>query len=43
MTRAAQANAGSTGKSALWLSTTNCDNNGNAADGADKVFQIELK
>ncbi|MFI9100472.1 PQQ-dependent sugar dehydrogenase [Streptomyces fildesensis] len=31
------------GKSALWLSTTNCDNNGNAADGADKVFQIELK
>ncbi|GAA4610743.1 PQQ-dependent sugar dehydrogenase [Actinoallomurus liliacearum] len=31
------------GKNALWLSTTNCDNNGNQADGSDKVFRIDLK
>ncbi|MEV5710750.1 PQQ-dependent sugar dehydrogenase [Actinoallomurus sp. NPDC052274] len=31
------------GKNALWLSTTNCDNNGGQADGSDKVFRIDLK
>ncbi|MGP3925838.1 PQQ-dependent sugar dehydrogenase [Streptomyces sp. 8N616] len=31
------------GKNALWLSTTNADNNGGEPDGADKVFQVELK
>ncbi|MGP3981783.1 PQQ-dependent sugar dehydrogenase [Streptomyces sp. KR80] len=31
------------GKNTLWLSTTNADNNGGEPDGADKVFQIELK
>jgi hypothetical protein len=31
------------GKNALWLSTTNCDNNGNQSDGSDKVFRIDLK
>ncbi|MFI0817742.1 PQQ-dependent sugar dehydrogenase [Streptomyces sp. NPDC021098] len=31
------------GKNTLWLSTTNADNNGGEPDGADKVFQVELK
>lgn len=31
------------GKNALWLSTTNADNNGGEPDGADKVFQVELQ
>jgi glucose/arabinose dehydrogenase len=26
----------------LWLSTTNCDNNGGAADGSDKVFRLGI-
>ncbi|TPQ22882.1 PQQ-dependent sugar dehydrogenase [Streptomyces sporangiiformans] len=30
------------GKNALWLSTTNADNNGGEPDGADKVFQVDL-
>jgi glucose/arabinose dehydrogenase len=31
------------GANALWLSTTNCDNNGNQPDGSDKVFRVDLK
>ena len=31
------------GKNALWLSTTNADNNGGEPDGADKVFQVDLR
>ncbi|MFJ1991227.1 PQQ-dependent sugar dehydrogenase [Streptomyces asiaticus] len=31
------------GKNALWLSTTNADNNGGEPDGADKVFEVGLK
>jgi glucose/arabinose dehydrogenase len=31
------------GGNALWLSTTNCDNNGNQPDGSDKVFRVDLK
>jgi glucose/arabinose dehydrogenase len=30
------------GADQLWLSTTNCDNNGGAADGSDKVFRITI-
>ncbi|GGZ45178.1 PQQ-dependent sugar dehydrogenase [Streptomyces bluensis] len=30
------------GRNALWLSTTNADNNGGEPDGADKVFQVDL-
>jgi glucose/arabinose dehydrogenase len=26
----------------LWLSTTNCDNNGNQPDGSDKIFRITI-
>ncbi|MFI7293234.1 PQQ-dependent sugar dehydrogenase [Streptomyces sp. NPDC050121] len=26
----------------LWLSTTNCDNNGGAADGSDKIFRLGI-
>ncbi|MFJ3776965.1 PQQ-dependent sugar dehydrogenase [Streptomyces sp. NPDC090075] len=31
------------GADQLWLSTTNCDNNGNQADGSDKIFRIDIK
>jgi glucose/arabinose dehydrogenase len=31
------------GADALWLSTTDCDNNGNQPDGSDKVFRVDLK
>ncbi|MGW4911657.1 PQQ-dependent sugar dehydrogenase [Streptomyces sp. NPDC004270] len=31
------------GADQLWLSTTNCDNNGNEPDGSDKVFRIDIK
>ncbi|MFI1171336.1 PQQ-dependent sugar dehydrogenase [Streptomyces melanogenes] len=31
------------GEDALWLSTTNCDNNGDAPDGSDKVFKVLIK
>ena len=31
------------GGNALWLSTTNCDNNGDQPDGSDKVFRVDLK
>ncbi|MEV1066290.1 PQQ-dependent sugar dehydrogenase [Streptomyces sp. NPDC050263] len=31
------------GKNALWLATTNADNNGGEPDGADKVFQVDLQ
>ncbi|WP_431046432.1 PQQ-dependent sugar dehydrogenase [Streptomyces sp. P1-3] len=31
------------GASALWLTTTNADNNGGEPDGADKVLRIELR
>ncbi|GGO88748.1 PQQ-dependent sugar dehydrogenase [Wenjunlia tyrosinilytica] len=31
------------GKSSLWLTTTNADNNGGQPDGSDKAFQIDLK
>jgi glucose/arabinose dehydrogenase/chitodextrinase len=31
------------GANALWLSTTNCDNNGDQPDGSDKVFRVDLK
>ncbi len=27
----------------LWLSTTNCDNNGGAADGSDRIFRVEIR
>lgn len=30
------------GADQLWLSTTNCDNNGGAADGADKIFRLTI-
>lgn len=30
------------GADQLWLSTTNCDNNGGAADGSDKIFRITI-
>jgi glucose/arabinose dehydrogenase len=30
------------GADQLWLSTTNCDNNGGAADGSDKIFRISI-
>jgi glucose/arabinose dehydrogenase len=30
------------GSNALWLSTTNCDNNGNQPAGSDKVFRVDL-
>ena len=30
------------GADQLWLSTTNCDNNGGAADGADKIFRVTI-
>ncbi|MFB8177847.1 PQQ-dependent sugar dehydrogenase [Streptomyces sp. NPDC055966] len=31
------------GADELWLSTTNCDNNGNAPDGSDKIFRVTIK
>ncbi|MFC4884690.1 PQQ-dependent sugar dehydrogenase [Streptomyces beijiangensis] len=31
------------GQDALWLSTTNCDNNGNEAAGSDKIFKVAIK
>lgn len=30
------------GADQLWLSTTNCDNNGGAADGSDQVFRVTI-
>jgi glucose/arabinose dehydrogenase len=30
------------GSDALWLSTTNCDNNGGAAPGSDKIFKVTI-
>ena len=30
------------GSDQLWLSTTNCDNNGNQPDGSDKLFRINI-
>ena len=30
------------GADQLWLSTTNCDNNGGAADGSDKIFRVSI-
>ncbi|MEV8508883.1 PQQ-dependent sugar dehydrogenase [Actinoplanes sp. NPDC051475] len=30
------------GADQLWLSTTNCDNNGGAPDGSDKIFRITI-
>ncbi|MEU4925384.1 PQQ-dependent sugar dehydrogenase [Streptomyces yokosukanensis] len=30
------------GADQLWLSTTNCDNNGGAADGSDKIFRVDI-
>ncbi|MEU9543634.1 PQQ-dependent sugar dehydrogenase [Streptomyces mirabilis] len=30
------------GADQLWLSTTNCDNNGGAADGSDKIFKVSI-
>ncbi|MEV4616149.1 PQQ-dependent sugar dehydrogenase [Kitasatospora sp. NPDC049258] len=30
------------GQDQLWLTTTNADNNGGAADGADKIFRITI-
>jgi glucose/arabinose dehydrogenase len=30
------------GADQLWLSTTNCDNNGGAADGSDKIFKLTI-
>ncbi|MEV6025368.1 PQQ-dependent sugar dehydrogenase [Streptomyces sp. NPDC052036] len=30
------------GTDQLWLSTTNCDNNGGAADGSDKLFRVTI-
>jgi glucose/arabinose dehydrogenase len=30
------------GADQLWLSTTNCDNNGGAADGSDKIFKLSI-
>jgi hypothetical protein len=31
------------GANALWLSTTNADNNGGKPDGSDKIFRVEIK
>ncbi|SHI23973.1 PQQ-dependent sugar dehydrogenase [Streptomyces sp. 3214.6] len=31
------------GADQLWLSTTNCDNNGGAADGSDKIFRLGIE
>jgi glucose/arabinose dehydrogenase len=30
------------GADQLWLSTTNCDNNGNQPDGSDKIFRVSI-
>jgi glucose/arabinose dehydrogenase len=30
------------GADQLWLSTTNCDNNGNEPDGSDKIFRVSI-
>ncbi|MFE7170627.1 PQQ-dependent sugar dehydrogenase [Streptomyces sp. NPDC057616] len=30
------------GADQLWLSTTNCDNNGNQPDGSDKIFRVNI-
>ncbi|MFG2956720.1 PQQ-dependent sugar dehydrogenase [Streptomyces sp. NPDC048291] len=30
------------GADQLWLSTTNCDNNGNEPDGSDKIFRVNI-
>ncbi|MET7454270.1 PQQ-dependent sugar dehydrogenase [Streptomyces sp. NPDC005574] len=30
------------GADQLWVSTTNCDNNGGAADGADKILRVTI-
>ncbi len=30
------------GADQLWLSTTNCDNNGGAANGSDKIFRVSI-
>ncbi|WP_329125430.1 PQQ-dependent sugar dehydrogenase [Streptomyces sp. NBC_01465] len=30
------------GQDQLWLSTTNCDNNGGAAAGSDKIFKLSI-
>ncbi|MGW4596160.1 PQQ-dependent sugar dehydrogenase [Streptomyces sp. NPDC004457] len=30
------------GADQLWLSTTNCDNNGDQPDGADKIFRVSI-
>jgi glucose/arabinose dehydrogenase len=30
------------GADQLWLTTTNCDNNGNQPDGSDKIFRITI-
>jgi glucose/arabinose dehydrogenase len=27
----------------VWLNTTNCDNNGGAADGSDRIFRVEIR
>jgi glucose/arabinose dehydrogenase len=31
------------GRNSLWLSTTNCDLNGGAAAGSDKIFRVDIK
>ena len=30
------------GADQLWLTTTNCDNNGNQPDGSDNIFRITI-
>jgi hypothetical protein len=30
------------GKSELWLSTTNCDNNGDKPAGSDRIFRVKI-
>jgi len=30
------------GANAIWLSTTNCDNNGGEPDGSDKIFRVDV-
>ncbi|MBO3748472.1 PQQ-dependent sugar dehydrogenase [Streptosporangiaceae bacterium NEAU-GS5] len=30
------------GQNQLWLSTTNCDNNGDAANGSDRIFRVTI-
>ncbi len=30
------------GADQMWLSTTNCDNNGGAADGSDRIFRVTI-